>query len=66
MLFRSHAASINADISSKLSSLGKSAPVLVTQIVSIAIANNLILVTDKKKDFDLFSQNFNLMVEEWN
>ena len=61
-----HAASINADISSKLSSLGQSAPVLITQIVSIAIANNLILVTDKKKDFDLFSQNFNLMVEEWN
>lgn len=61
-----HAASINADISSKLVALGKTAPVLLTQIVSIAIANNLILVTDKKKDFDLFSKNFNLMVEEWN
>ena len=61
-----HAASINADISSKLSSLGKSAPVLLTQIASIAIANNLILVTDKKEDFNLLKENFNLMVEEWN
>ena len=61
-----HAASINADISSKLSSLGRSVPVLLPQIVSIAIANNLILVTDNTKDFDFFSKNFNLMVEEWN
>lgn len=61
-----HAASINADISRKLSSLGKSAPVLLTQIASIAIANNLILVTDKKEDFNLLKENFNLMVEEWN
>ena len=61
-----HAASINADISGKLSSLGKSAPVLLTQIVSIAIANNLILVTDNKTDFDLFIEDFNLNIEEWN
>lgn len=60
-----HAASINADITSKLSSIGKSVPILLTQIVSIAIANNLILITENKSDFDLFSKNFNLMIEEW-
>lgn len=60
-----HAASINADITSKLLRMGKPTPILDTQIASIAIANNLILVTNNIKDFQIFSENFNLMVEDW-
>lgn len=61
-----HAATINADISQKLYSLGKAAPLLLTQIASIAIANNLILITENKNDYNIISQNFNFMIEEWN
>ena len=60
-----HAASINADITSKLLRLGKPTPILDTQIASIAIANNLILVTDNLKDFSIFTEHFNLMIENW-
>ncbi len=60
-----HAASINADITSKLLKLGKPTPVLDTQIASIAIANNLILVTHNTKDFQIFTEHFNLMLEDW-
>ena len=51
-----HAASINADITSLLLQLGKPTPILDTQIASIAIANNLILVT--------FAEHFNLHMED--
>ena len=60
-----HAASINADITSKLLKLGKPTPILDTQIASIAIANNLIFVTNNIKDFKIFTEEFNLMVENW-
>ena len=60
-----HAASINADITSRLLSIGKPMPILDTQIASIAIANNLILVTNNTKDFMIFQEYFNLMLEDW-
>ena len=60
-----HAASINADITGKLLPLGKPTPILDTQIASVAIANNLILVTNNTSDFKIFSDNFNLMLEDW-
>jgi len=60
-----HAASINADITSRLMPKGKTTPILNTQIASIAIANNLILVTHNTKDFRVFQQHFNLMLEDW-
>ena len=60
-----HAASINADITSRLLKLGKPTPILDTQIASIAIANNLILVTNNTKDFKIFTEHFNLMLEDW-
>ena len=60
-----HAATINADITSRLLSLGKPTPILDTQIASIAIANNLILVTHNTKDFKVFQKTFNLMLEDW-
>ncbi len=60
-----HAASINADITSRLLPLGKPTPILDTQIASIAIANNLILVTNNIRDFEIFRELFNLMLEDW-
>ena len=60
-----HAASINADITSKLLSAGRPTPILDTQIASIALANNLILVTHNTKDFSTFTDHFNLMIEDW-
>ena len=60
-----HAATINADITSYLLPQGKTTPILDTQIASIAIANNLILVTHNIKDFKVFQQHFNLMLEDW-
>lgn len=60
-----HAAKINADITSKLLPKGHPTPILDTQIASIAIANNLILITSNTKDFDIFQKEFNLMMEEW-
>ena len=60
-----NAASINADITSKLLPAGKPTPILDTQIASIAIANNLILVTHNTKDFSIFTEHFNLMIEDW-
>ena len=60
-----HAANINADITSTLILEGKPTPILDTQIASIAIANNLILVTSNLKDFEIFAERFNLMAESW-
>ena len=60
-----HAAAINADITSQLLTKEKTTPILDTQIASIAIANNLILVTHNTKDFKVFQQHFNLMLEDW-
>ena len=60
-----HAASINADITSKLIKLGKSASIFSVQLASIAIANNLILVTSNKEDYKIISDQFNLMLENW-
>jgi len=60
-----HAATINGDITSRLLPQGKPTPILDTQIASIAIANNLILVTNNKKDFQIFADEFNLGLEDW-
>lgn len=63
--YDSHAAKINADITSTLLSKGKTTPILDTQIAATAIANNLILVTSNIKDFEIFQKEFNLMLAEW-
>ena len=63
--YDNHAAKINADITSTLLPKGKTIPILDTQIASIAIANNLILVTNNIKDFEIFQKDFGLMLEEW-
>ena len=63
--YDTHAAKINADITSRLIPIGKPTPILDTQIASVAIANNLILVTKNTKDFEIFSTNCGLMLEKW-
>lgn len=60
-----HAATIHADITGKLIHRGKPTPILDTQIASIAIANNMILVTDNEKDFEIFKEQCQLMTESW-
>ena len=60
-----HAVTINADITSSLLPQGKPTPILDTQIASIAIANNLILVTHNTRDFEIFAKEFNLILEDW-
>ncbi|MCR4741259.1 MAG: type II toxin-antitoxin system VapC family toxin [Treponema sp.] len=60
-----HAASVNAQLVSKLIPLGKATPILDTQIASVAIANNMVLVTQNTKDFKIFSEVGNLMMEDW-
>ncbi|MBO7430838.1 MAG: type II toxin-antitoxin system VapC family toxin [Spirochaetia bacterium] len=61
-----HAAAVNADITGRLIPKGHPTPILDTQIASIAIANNMILVTSDKKDFKIFEDKCSLMVENWN
>ena len=60
-----HAAAINASITGRLIPKGCPTPVLDTQIASIAIANNMILVTDNEKDFEIFTKRCSLMMENW-
>ena len=60
-----HAASINADITGKLIPMGKPTPILDTQIASVAIANNMILVTSNTKDFEIFAEHCSLLLEKW-
>ena len=60
-----HAANINARLVAKLMPMGKLTPILDTQIASIAIANNMILVTQNTKDFEVFTKEDCLMFENW-
>ena len=60
-----HAASINAAITGKLIPMGKPTPILDTQIASVAIANNMILVTSNTKDFKVFAEHCSLSLERW-
>jgi len=63
--FDIHAAAIYSDIKARLESLGKLPPELDLQIASIAIANNLILVTRNVQDFTQIAENSALMIEDW-
>lgn len=63
--FDQHAATIYSDLYPKLESIGKIPPDFDLQIASIAIANNLILVTRNTKDFSAIASVSNLMIENW-
>lgn len=63
--FDEHAANIYSDLYPKLEAMGRIPPNFDLQIASIAIANNMILVTRNTKDFDDISSISNLMLENW-
>ena len=63
--FDQHAVTIYSDLYPKLESIGKLPPEFDLQIASIAIANNMILVTRNTKDFAQISSVSNLMLENW-
>lgn len=63
--FDIHAASIYLDIKSRLEKIGKMLSELDLQIASVAIANNLILVTRNVQDFSDIAENSALMLENW-
>lgn len=59
------AAEIHSTIRGKLKSMGITVPDLDAQIASIAIVNNLILVTRNQKDFHSIATVSTLMLENW-
>lgn len=63
--FDIHAASVYSDIKSRLEEVGKIPAELDLQIASVAIANNLILVTRNVQDFIAIQENSALMLENW-
>ena len=63
--FDIHAASIYSDIKSRLEEVGKIPAELDLQIASVAIANNLILVTRNIQDFVYIKDCSALMLENW-
>lgn len=63
--FDIHAASIYSDIKTRLEKTGKTAAEINLQNASIAIANNLILVTNNILDFSDITENSALMLETW-
>lgn len=58
-------AKINAHIRAKLESVGKPLPLIDSQIASVALAKNLILVTRNIKDFAPIQDYFPLKIENW-
>lgn len=63
--FDYHASWINSDISDKLESIGKPVSIMDSMIASIAISNNLILVTRNTKDFESIQEVSPLMLANW-
>ncbi len=63
--FDLHAASIYSDIKSRLEEIGKIPQELDLQIASLAIANNLILVSRNIQDFTAIAECSSLMLENW-
>ena len=63
--FNFSAAKINAELTAKLESVGKRLPIIDSQIASIALANNLVLVTRNTKDFLPIQEYFPLVIENW-
>ena len=63
--FDNHAASVYSDIKTRLEHIGKIPQELDLQIASVAIANNLILITRNVNDFTDIAENSALMMENW-
>ena len=60
-----NAAKMHAQISSELEKIGLKTPFVDTQIASVAISNNLVLVTRNVKDFENIKNAFQLKIENW-
>lgn len=58
-------AKINAEVSAKMESVGRPLPIIDSQIASVALAKNLILVTRNTKDFSPIQEYFPLKIENW-
>ena len=65
MQYDDRAAWIHADIRARLEKQGLSAPVVACQIVSMAISNNMILVTKNPQDYKTIAENSTLLIENW-
>ena len=63
--FDIHASSVYSDIKTRLERARKIPQELDLQIASVAIANNLILVTRNIQDFKTIAENSALMLENW-
>ena len=63
--YDNHAAWIQADIRARLKETGHPVSFPDTQIASIAIANNMILVTRNSRHFEPVQQVTPLMLENW-
>ena len=65
MQYDDRAAWIHADIRARLEKQGLSAPVVACQIASMAISNNMILVTKNPQDYKTIAENSTLQIENW-
>ena len=65
LAFDSSAASIYSDLFERLKEMGTPAQKFDLLIASIAISNNLILVTRNTEDFENIVKNSTLMIENW-
>lgn len=65
MQYDDRAAWIHADIRARLEKQGLPAPVVACQIASIAVANNMILVTKNPQDYKTIAENSTLQIENW-
>ena len=65
MQYDDRAAWIHADIRARLEKQGLSAPVVACQIASMAISNNMILVTKNPQDYKTITENSTLLIENW-
>ena len=65
MQYDDRAAWIHADIRARLEKQGLPAPVVACQIASIAVANNMILVTKNPQDYKAIAENSTLQIENW-
>ena len=63
--FEASAANIYSDLYERLKAKGVPAQRFDLMIASIAISNNLILVTRNVSDFKDIAENSNLMIENW-
>lgn len=63
--FSEKAADVHSDIQSKLAKVGKPAPYDDSQIASIAIAEEMTLVTRNTKHFEAIAEYFPLKLENW-